>query len=40
MGWTLCAGSGELLAEMIVDGRSDVRFSVPSLSFVKYSAKF
>ena len=30
MGWTLCAGSGELLAEMIVDGKSDVRFSVPA----------
>lgn len=27
MGWTLCAGSGELLAEMILDGRDDRRFS-------------
>lgn len=26
MGWTLCAGSGELLAQMIVDGREDRRF--------------
>ena len=30
MGWTLCAGSGELLADMIVDGKSDTRFSVPN----------
>lgn len=28
MGWTLCAGSGELLADMIVDGVSDERFPV------------
>jgi len=27
MGWTLCAGSGELLAEMILEGREDTRFS-------------
>ncbi|WP_427453664.1 NAD(P)/FAD-dependent oxidoreductase [Litorimonas sp. WD9-15] len=27
MGWTLCAGSGELLANMIVDGVSDKRFT-------------
>lgn len=26
MGWTLCAGSGELLADMIIDGASDSRF--------------
>ena len=31
MGWTLCAGSGELLADMIVDGRNDERFSVPDV---------
>lgn len=29
MGWTLCAGSGALCAEMIMDGTSDMRFSVP-----------
>ncbi len=29
MGWTLCAGSGDLLADMIVDGKSDDRFPVP-----------
>lgn len=28
MGWTLCAGSGALLAEMIFDGVSDSRFSL------------
>ena len=27
MGWTLCAGSGELLADMIVDGADDSRFA-------------
>ncbi len=27
MGWTLCAGSGELLAEMILNGRQDNRFA-------------
>lgn len=27
MGWTLCAGSGELMAEMILEGRQDKRFS-------------
>lgn len=27
MGWTLCSGSGELLAEMILEGREDRRFS-------------
>lgn len=27
MGWTLCAGSGELLAQMIVEGREDKRFA-------------
>jgi len=27
MGWTLCAGSGALMAEMILDGRQDTRFS-------------
>ena len=26
MGWTLCAGSGELLAEMILDGRKGAQF--------------
>ena len=26
MGWTLCAGSGALLSEMILDGRDDRRF--------------
>lgn len=28
MGWTLCAGSGALLAEMICDGRTDARFTL------------
>ena len=27
MGWTLCAGSGELMSEMILDGRKDTRFA-------------
>ena len=27
MGWTLCAGSGELLAEMIINGQKDNRFA-------------
>lgn len=27
MGWTLCAGSGELLAQMILDGHKDRRFA-------------
>lgn len=27
MGWTLCAGSGELMSEMILDGRQDPRFA-------------
>ncbi len=27
MGWTLCAGSGELLAEMVLEGRVDRRFA-------------
>ena len=27
MGWTLCAGSGELLAKMIIDGHQDQRFT-------------
>ncbi len=27
MGWTLCAGSGDLMAEMILDGRVDTRFA-------------
>jgi len=27
MGWTLCAGSGELLAEMMLEGREDKRFA-------------
>ncbi|MEP3654289.1 MAG: FAD-dependent oxidoreductase [Litorimonas sp.] len=27
MGWTLCAGSGELLAEMLMDGSADKRFA-------------
>ena len=26
MGWTLCAGSGELLAQMMLEGREDTRF--------------
>ncbi|CAM3882067.1 Glycine/D-amino acid oxidase-like deaminating enzyme [Litorimonas haliclonae] len=26
MGWSLCAGSGELMAEMIMDGKEDARF--------------
>ncbi len=28
MGWTLCAGSGELMADMIMDGKTDHRFAV------------
>lgn len=32
MGWTLCAGSGALLADMICDGRSDDRFAVAGSS--------
>ncbi len=27
MGWTLCSGSGELMAEMVLDGREDNRFA-------------
>jgi len=27
MGWTLCAGSGELLAQMILEAREDTRFA-------------
>lgn len=27
MGWTLCAGSGELIADMLLDGKEDVRFA-------------
>jgi len=27
MGWTLCAGSGELLSKMIIDGHQDQRFA-------------
>lgn len=27
MGWTLCAGSGELLSEIILDDRKDMRFT-------------
>ena len=27
MGWTLCAGSGELLAQMILEARKDTRFA-------------
>ncbi len=27
MGWTLCAGSGELMSELILDGRRDSRFA-------------
>jgi len=27
MGWTLCAGSGELMAQMILEGRQDRRFA-------------
>lgn len=30
MGWTLCGGSGDLLARMILDGATDARFAVPS----------
>lgn len=30
MGWTLCAGSGELMADMILDGKSDSRFALPA----------
>jgi len=32
MGWTLCAGSGELMAEMILDGREDARFAYQNLA--------
>jgi D-amino-acid dehydrogenase len=32
MGWTLCAGSGALCADMVMDGAADARFSVPSLT--------
>lgn len=32
MGWTLCAGSGALLADMICDGQSDSRFVVAEAS--------
>lgn len=28
MGWTLCAGSGALLSDMIFDGRTDDRFAI------------
>ena len=28
MGWTLCAGSGDLIARMIVDGATDERFAM------------
>jgi len=28
MGWTLCAGSGELMAKMIMDGETDERFAM------------
>ncbi|GHA88915.1 D-amino acid dehydrogenase [Algimonas arctica] len=28
MGWTLCAGSGALLADMMCDGRADTRFAL------------
>lgn len=31
MGWTLCAGSGALLAEMVCDGRHDARFALSSM---------
>lgn len=31
MGWTLCAGSAELLARMIADGESDERFAAPKI---------
>ena len=27
MGWTLCAGSGDLIARMIIEGQQDLRFS-------------
>lgn len=30
MGWTLSAGSGELIAQMILEGRKDSRFNLPS----------
>jgi len=30
MGWTLCAGSGELMADMILDGTSETRFALPA----------
>ncbi len=29
MGWTLCTASGELIAEMILEGRADPRFAWP-----------
>ena len=32
MGWTLCAASGELLADMMVEGKTDTRFSVPTVN--------
>lgn len=32
MGWTLCAGSGALLADMICDGQSDSRFAAAKTS--------
>jgi len=31
MGWTLSAGSGNLLAKMLIEGYSDTRFSVPNI---------
>lgn len=31
MGWTLCAGSGDLMADMILDGVSDPRFALPAV---------
>ena len=37
MGWTLCAGSGVLCADMVMDGASDTRFSVPEAATVKLS---
>lgn len=36
LGWTLCAGSGELLADMIIDGRADARFA-PEISLERNS---
>jgi len=29
MGWSLCAASGELMADMIFDGRTAPEFAVP-----------